>query len=289
MSKIIKIDLQKLEQEYLQENCTISQLANKYSCSESTISNKLKINNNEQVLNKMKNRIVTWKKSKKKRCCIKGCNRLSSRKGCCEVHYAKLFATKEINDYINKNKTNIEDVIIRRSNKFIIYNNFIVIEIYEKNKKDIKIKGLVSKEHLNDIIKHTWNLQTVGYIECRIDKKVVLLHRFLIKAHKNDEVDHKNRNKLNNLNDNLRILTHSQNQINKGKMFNNTSGVTGVTWDRARNKWKVMINYDKKTINLGRFDTLEEATKIRLEAEKKYHKEFIPIERKINKIEGEIN
>jgi hypothetical protein len=63
---------------------------------------------------------------------------------------------------------------------------------------------------------------------------------------------------------------------------NNTSGVTGVTWDKARSKWKVLLNIYNKAYNLGRYDSLEEAKNVRLEAEKIYHKEFTPIERQDN-------
>lgn len=50
---------------------------------------------------------------------------------------------------------------------------------------------------------------------------------------------------------------------------NNTSGHTGVSWDITRNKWKVSIKVDGKTINLGRFEDLQEA----IDARKKYENE----------------
>ena len=56
--------------------------------------------------------------------------------------------------------------------------------------------------------------------------------------------------------------------------------MVGVSWDKSRNLWHVMITVDKKHINLGRYLTLEEAELVRLEAERKYHKEYTPIERR---------
>lgn len=62
--------------------------------------------------------------------------------------------------------------------------------------------------------------------------------------------------------------------MNKSLMSNNTSGVTGVAWDKSRDKWKVTINYDNKCVNLGRYISFNEAVKIRQEAEIKYHKQY---------------
>lgn len=51
---------------------------------------------------------------------------------------------------------------------------------------------------------------------------------------------------------------------------NNTSGCRGVTWDKSRCKWTVSISVNKKTINLGRFDYLEDAIEARKKAEDYY-------------------
>jgi len=69
--------------------------------------------------------------------------------------------------------------------------------------------------------------------------------------------------------------------INTGKVFGtsisiiaskkvystNTSGVKGVTWHKKTNKWMAYIHLGKKYKNLGYYDDLEEATKVRQEAE----------------------
>lgn len=43
------------------------------------------------------------------------------------------------------------------------------------------------------------------------------------------------------------------------KNSNNTSGYRGVSYDKARNKWRAYIKYRRKDILIGRFDTIEEA------------------------------
>lgn len=50
----------------------------------------------------------------------------------------------------------------------------------------------------------------------------------------------------------------------------NTSGYKGVSWDRFRNKWRATIDVQLKHINLGRFDTIEEAISARNAAIIKY-------------------
>lgn len=49
--------------------------------------------------------------------------------------------------------------------------------------------------------------------------------------------DHIDRNPLNCRRTNLREVTQQQNTTNKSKMSNNTSGITGVSWDKQRQLW----------------------------------------------------
>ena len=62
--------------------------------------------------------------------------------------------------------------------------------------------------------------------------------------------------------------------MNKGLLSNNTSGVTGVTWCSADNKWCARITVNKRRINLGYFNTFEYAVRARKEAEEKYFGEW---------------
>ena len=75
------------------------------------------------------------------------------------------------------------------------------------------------------------------------------------------EVDHKDRNPLNNTRENLCVTVHPINQHNRGKQINNTSGVKGI-W--IRNGWyypEIMFCGVKH--RLGRYATLEEAREVR--------------------------
>ena len=104
-------------------------------------------------------------------------------------------------------------------------------------------------------------------------KEYVLMH-ILIYGHKN--VDHKNRDRLDNRKTNLRKSTALQNARNRGLQSNNTSGVTGVYFRNERNAWFSQITVDGKTKTVKYSHDKEEAIKARLEAEAKYFGEFAP-------------
>lgn len=92
-------------------------------------------------------------------------------------------------------------------------------------------------------------------------RKYINMARYIMKTPKNLTIDHINRNTLDNRKSNLRNVPICINNLNKS---NNTSGCVGVTWDKAKNKWHVMIR-DK---NLGRYNSFDDAVKARKQAEK---------------------
>ena len=60
------------------------------------------------------------------------------------------------------------------------------------------------------------------------------------------------------------------------KSIKNTSGVTGVSWSRKRNKWKSVLIFEGKTYYLGCFKNKDDAIKARLLAEIQYYGEYAP-------------
>ena len=57
------------------------------------------------------------------------------------------------------------------------------------------------------------------------------------------EVDHEDRNTLNNNKSNLRLGTQLIQGHNRGISLNNTSGVSGVCWHEGYKKWWVSLTY----------------------------------------------
>lgn len=72
------------------------------------------------------------------------------------------------------------------------------------------------------------------------------------------EVDHADRDKLNNRPDNLRAVTPSENCGNRGRMRTNTSGWHGVTRHRC-GKWQAQVTASGHTHYLGLFDSTRDA------------------------------
>ena len=78
----------------------------------------------------------------------------------------------------------------------------------------------------------------------------------------------------------IAIFAHSkklktQNNTNKYKRSNNTSGVIGVSLNKSL-KWIAYIVIDKKQTYLGSFINKDDAIKTRLKAELKYYGEYAP-------------
>lgn len=99
---------------------------------------------------------------------------------------------------------------------------------------------------------------------------LVELHRWIMQPKKGEYVDHIDGNTLDNRRSNLRICSNAANLRNAGRRSNNSSGVTGVWWDKSRDKWsaEIKVNYRKKF--LGRFNNIRDAIKARQKAEQKY-------------------
>jgi hypothetical protein len=77
-------------------------------------------------------------------------------------------------------------------------------------------------------------------------------------------IDHINHITNDNRIENLRIVTHQQNQFNR-------SNVKGYYWNKISRNWSSYIYLNKKLIYLGSFNTEEEAHQAYLQAKEKYH------------------
>jgi hypothetical protein len=102
----------------------------------------------------------------------------------------------------------------------------------------------------------------------RIGKKVtrVSMHRVIMGIdgldYRKIQVDHINNNTLDNRKENLRLVTPSQNQMNKKKanIKNSTSKYKGVS--KKNNKWIAKIKKNGKIYHLGSFHNEDEAADV---------------------------
>jgi hypothetical protein len=123
-----------------------------------------------------------------------------------------------------------------------------------------------------------WSLDSKGYAKHLFGEypnyKMKKLHRLIMNAPDNMQVDHINGDKLDNRKCNLRLCNNSQNQMNRGKQKNNTSGYIGVTWRSDLRKWRAQLFINKKHIQLGYFDNPVDAALAYNSGAIQYHGEF---------------
>lgn len=115
-----------------------------------------------------------------------------------------------------------------------------------------------------------------GYIGVKIDNKLYKAHRlaflYMVGRFPVNEVDHINGTKSDNSWANLREATKSQNLLNVGASKNNKTGVKNVY--PAKNGYRVIVNVNGKQKYIGKYDDLELAELVAIEAADKYHGEF---------------
>lgn len=122
--------------------------------------------------------------------------------------------------------------------------------------------ALVDEEDFAELSQHQWQAHEVseGYIVASRTvyasghQTTIYLHRQILGAAKGQQVDHINRNTLDNRRENLRIATASLNQVNRPHF---RKGYRGVSPKRER--WRAECGAGGKQHYLGTFDTEVEA------------------------------
>ena len=95
-------------------------------------------------------------------------------------------------------------------------------------------------------------------------RKTILMHTSVAKRMGIDttQIDHRDRNPLNNQRSNLRVATHSQNGHNRGTQKNSKTGVKGVSFNKEKGKYRAQITVEGRYYFLGYFDTIPKAEAI---------------------------
>lgn len=117
--------------------------------------------------------------------------------------------------------------------------------------------------------------QSKGYLRIRKSTLNVLAHRLAwFVAHgrpPENQIDHINRDKCDNRIANLRDVSGSENQFNRGPQANCASGFPGVARNRRKTKWQAYIKKQNRRIHLGTFERIEDAVAARRAAEGSWH------------------
>ena len=114
-----------------------------------------------------------------------------------------------------------------------------------------------------------------GYLAVRFQRKLLMVHRVIWElVHgvipEGMEVDHIDHNRTNNFITNLRLVSASDNQKNRSRRADNSSGVTGVHWNSRKKKWVAAIRANSTVITLGYFSDKDDAISARKQAEIDY-------------------
>ena len=115
-----------------------------------------------------------------------------------------------------------------------------------------------------------------AYVSELIDgkKKDIRMHNQIMNTPEGFEVDHIDRNGLNNCRYNLRICTHQQNSYNTRSAVNSKSKYKGVAWHKGNKMWQANITIGGKQLSLGYSKDEKEAARKYDEAAKKYYRNF---------------
>ena len=115
-----------------------------------------------------------------------------------------------------------------------------------------------------------------GYIVVCFKRRLIRAHRIIWTMFKGSipddlVIDHIDRNRSNNLIENLRLVTISQNARNAKVYSTNKSGVPGVYFHKGHRKWYARIHAEPyKQVVLGWSAKKADAIRMRQEAEKQY-------------------
>jgi hypothetical protein len=115
------------------------------------------------------------------------------------------------------------------------------------------------------LIRYKWHIHSAGYAETFINGEHILMHQIVAMCMlKGKVVDHKDGNKLNNVEDNLRIVTQSENMMNQNKLSRKTSIYKGVCRSNAKwgiKRWVCQVKRNSKRVHHSLHMTETEAAK----------------------------
>ncbi|MCK5610847.1 HNH endonuclease [Candidatus Pacearchaeota archaeon] len=126
--------------------------------------------------------------------------------------------------------------------------------IDESDREIVEKRTWFAVKHINNFYAST-NIKKGGRLT------TIYMHRFITGDIEGMQVDHLNRDGLDNRRGNLRICTSSQNNANRKPLKGKTSKYKGVHWDKRMKKWRARMNPKPKIIHLGYFGREIEAAR----------------------------
>lgn len=153
-------------------------------------------------------------------------------------------------------------------NKYEIRGN--VTAIFLNRKDGSTLETIIDTSDLEKVKKFkgkwyaSWHPHTKSFtVRGNIKKSRVFLHRYILDAPRNLQVDHIKHNTLDNRREKLRLASPAENAQNrKGAYTNSKTGVRGVYWNKECKKWQAHITLNFKKTCLGQYQTLKMAEQV---------------------------
>ena len=144
------------------------------------------------------------------------------------------------------------------ANEYILYEDYAEIVLCDKDGVETS-RALIDLDCVDMCKQYKWHLRKghgdTNYVIASLpNNEKIHLHRLIMNYNGERDIDHINRNGLDNRKSNLRIVDHSNNLLN-----NKHTGIYQVGSGRYRAS--CCKNY--KTIYIGTYDTFEEAANAR--------------------------
>jgi hypothetical protein len=156
--------------------------------------------------------------------------------------------------------------------------------------------ALVDDEDFDRLSKHkwyaTWNPSTSSFYASRHSfyvngkRNTILMHREVLVASADKQVDHANRDSLDNRRKNLRLCSGSENCANRRVGSNSTSGFKGVSLDKLSGTWRARVRKGGKLLSNSYHPTAESAARAYDEATIRLNGEFALTNRALGLVSG---
>ncbi|MBW1813055.1 MAG: HNH endonuclease [Deltaproteobacteria bacterium] len=197
-------------------------------------------------------------------CKVEGCDRKHSAKGYCGRHREQVRLYGKI---LERTRSDPNEIIIK--------GNIAEIVLYNRRCQEVA-RTVIDTEDVEKVRGYKWHVNAQGYAATRPKKKVLKIQHIImgINADYKNQIDHRDRDRLNNRKSNFRFCTQGDNAKNSTIPINNTSGFKGVSLHKNSKKWRARITLDDRLISLGVFKDKLDAARAYNEAALKYHGEF---------------
>lgn len=142
--------------------------------------------------------------------------------------------------------------------------------LVENEMAELTVSGrlvLVDDEDVDRLSELAWWITPQGYAVAKLPaidghRRTIGMHRYLLNDPPTAAVDHINRHKLDNRKANLRACTDAENCRNQGKRRGCSSRHRGVSWNKRKNAWQVVVREGGRLKWKGYYESEDQAARV---------------------------